>query len=348
MAIPLHTDPNKWKYRAMIGTGGIGSGTFFALNDNQTLGREESRSGHFLDQKDYCKLHIISHYVQSLLGPGFTTFPVGKVGCDETGERLLVEMEEANLDIRHVTTGEELQTLSSFCFLYPDGTGGNLTTDDSACDHVNAEYISRVQDEFIRFSKFGIALAVPEVPLEARKKMLELGTEYNFLRVASFSAEEIPHAINNNLLKMCDLLAVNLEEAAKIANINFDREKSQVIVERTITRAMEINPNLCLSLTAGKAGCWFWNGTTLLHQPAFQAVLISTAGAGDAHLAGVIAGLTAGLSFTEAHELGALVAGLSVTSPHTIDKTIGRDTLYSFALEQKNTISTNAMALLRN
>ena len=250
MAIPLRTDPNNWKYRAMIGTGGIGSGTFFALNDNQTLGREESRSGHFLDQKDYCKLHIISHYVQSLLGPGFTTLPVGKVGSDETGKRLLVEMEEANLDVSHVTTCEGLQTLYSFCFLYPDGTGGNLTTDDSACDHVDAEFISSAQDEFNLFSKSGIALAVPEVPMGAREKILELGTEYKFLRVASFSAEEIPHAVENNLLQKCDLLAVNLEEAARIAKTNLDKEKPMQVVEKTIIRAMEINPNLCLSLTA--------------------------------------------------------------------------------------------------
>ena len=56
------------RYRALIGTGGIGSGMFFALDGNHTLGREESRSGHFLDRRDYCKLHIVSHYVRRLLG----------------------------------------------------------------------------------------------------------------------------------------------------------------------------------------------------------------------------------------------------------------------------------------
>ena len=60
-----------YRYRALIGTGGIGSGMFFALDGNHTLGREESRSGHFLDRRDYCKLHIVSHYVCRLLGPGF-------------------------------------------------------------------------------------------------------------------------------------------------------------------------------------------------------------------------------------------------------------------------------------
>ena len=97
---------------------------------------------------------------------------------------------------------------------------------------------------------------------------------------------------------------------------------------------------------SGKSGCWFWNGAELNHQPAFKANLISTAGAGDAHLAGVIVGLTADLSFSEAHELGALVAGLSVTSPHTIEKTIGRDALLAFAQEQKMLISNAVLSLL--
>ena len=58
------------RYRALIGVGGIGSGTFFALQGNETLGREESRLGRFLDRRDYCKLHIIAHYVGDSARPG--------------------------------------------------------------------------------------------------------------------------------------------------------------------------------------------------------------------------------------------------------------------------------------
>ena len=73
------------RYRALIGTGGIGSGNFFALDGNHTLGREESRSGHFLDRRDYCKLHIVSHYVCRLLGGSFSVIPLGMVGADDVG-----------------------------------------------------------------------------------------------------------------------------------------------------------------------------------------------------------------------------------------------------------------------
>ena len=89
---PLRIAPDRGRFRAMVGVGGIGSGSFFLLNGNHTLGREESRGGRFQDRRDYCKLHIISHYVKALLGPGFPVIPVGKVGDDDVGRRLLAEM----------------------------------------------------------------------------------------------------------------------------------------------------------------------------------------------------------------------------------------------------------------
>ena len=101
MEKPDHSklDPDQTRFQCMIGVGGIGIGKFFALNGNHTLGREESRLGHFLNQRDYCKLHIISHYVQTLLGPQFVTIPVGKVGDDEWGHTLLEELGKVFLQI---------------------------------------------------------------------------------------------------------------------------------------------------------------------------------------------------------------------------------------------------------
>ncbi|MBA7685239.1 hypothetical protein ES703_93657 [subsurface metagenome] len=41
----LKIEIDNCRYKAMIGTGGIGSGQFFLLSGDHTLGREESRSG---------------------------------------------------------------------------------------------------------------------------------------------------------------------------------------------------------------------------------------------------------------------------------------------------------------
>ena len=141
----LKIDPQKLRYRALIGTGGIGSGLFFALSGNHTLGREESRAGRFLDRRDYCKLHIIAHYVQVLLGPDFRAILLGKVGEDATGQRLMEEMRQAGLDTRYVQVAAGQPTMLSVVFTYPDGSGGNLTPENSACDSVDPAYIQTAQ-----------------------------------------------------------------------------------------------------------------------------------------------------------------------------------------------------------
>ncbi len=328
---PLHLNVGQCRYRAMLGVGGIGTGVFFALAGNHTLGREESRGGHFLDRRDYCKLHIIAHYVQTLLGPGFATLPIGKVGDDEAGHRLVEEMKAAGMDTRYVSVCPGEQTLASFCLVYPDGSGGNLTTDDSACDKVDASTVSRAEPEFARYAGRGIALAAPEVPLAARRKVLELGTAYHFLRAASFVSAEMKTAAEIGMLDETDLLGINLDEAAALSGAAAPGKSPIEVVETAVERLRGLNPAMLISITAGRLGSWSWDGTSLAHVPAWPVEVVSTAGAGDAHLAGIIAGLAAGLAMAQAHELGALVAALSVTSPHTIAPEVGRQSLQTFA-----------------
>jgi len=334
----------------MLGVGGIGSGTFFEMNGEHTLGREESRSGHFIERRDYCKLHIISHYVKTLLGEGFAVLPIGKIGDDKAGQRLLEEMSTAGLELRHVQTISGGQTLYSFCFLYPDGSGGNLTTDNSTCDLVGWEDISRAENDFMTYRSAGIALAVPEVPLAARQKLLQMGTAFGFWRVAAFNSAEIGPAIEMGLLAETDLLALNRDEAAAVTGVQSLSEKEPVlpIVEAALARLKKINPRLMVLITAGKEDSWSWDGENLRQVPAVPAKLVSTAGAGDAFLAGVIAGKVAGLDLGEAQEFGTLVAAHSITSPHTIDPLIDRRSLHKLVINNKLAISGRVFQLLQD
>jgi ribokinase len=308
----------------MIGVGGIGSGRFFAVEGNHTLGREESRGGRFLDRRDYCKLHIISHYVRALAGEGFAVIPVGKVGNDDEGRTLLSEMAAVGLDVRYVERVQGAATLFSFCFVYPDGSGGNLTTADSAASRVDPAYVLRAEPDFQRYRGRGIALAVPEAPLEARYALLRLGSQYDFFRVASFTTGEIAAALGSGILDHVDLLALNRDEAAAAAGPAHDA------VRGALAALTARNPALRLSITAGREGSWIWDGSWH-HLAALQVPVAGTSGAGDAHLAGVIAGLVEGMPLAEAHQLGNVAAAASITSPHTIHPALDRDFLRRFA-----------------
>ena len=216
-------------YDAMIGIGGIGSGLIFSLNGNHTLGREESRSGRFLKRNDYCKLHILAHYVQVLMETGFRAIPIGAVGDDLIGSNLLDEMKEVGLDLSHVRRLPGSPTLFCVCFVYPDGSGGNLTTDDSASAQVTSDDVSAAADLFEAYRNRGIALAVPEVSLEARIALLDEATNYGFFRASSFITQEMDEVRSRRLLERVDLLAVNLDEGIRLTGLDESSPPEAVI-----------------------------------------------------------------------------------------------------------------------
>jgi sugar/nucleoside kinase (ribokinase family) len=333
------------RFDGLIGTGGIGSGRFFALDGDHTLGREESRSGRFLDRRDYCKLHIVAHYVQTLLGSPFRTVAIGRVGDDEAGAQLREEMFAAGIDIRHVSTGAGEQTMYALCFLYPDGSGGNLTVNDSASGRIDVSAVLAAEGEFRALGGRGIALALPEAPVDARRALLALGARHGLFCAASYTTAEIlgqgrtrfaredtegaedavstDPALSSLWQEDVDLLALNVDEAAALAGLPAGAAPETVVR----AAAAAIRPGTLLTVTAGSRGSWLWDGAALAHQAALPVPVVGTAGAGDAHLAGFLVGLAIGLLPRDAHQLAALTAAVAVTSPHTINDRLDRAAL---------------------
>ena len=199
-----------------------------------------------------------------------------------------------------------------------------MTTEDSASGEVSADVVAAAEGELRRAGKKGIALAVPEVPLEARVKLLELAGQHGSFRVAAFASGEMERVRRCELVERVDLLALNQDEARRLAEIEEAASDPGVVAEATIHRLSRDYPQLKMSVTAGAAGSWSWDGRSLVHLPAIDVPVVSTGGAGDAHLGGIIAALAAGLPLAGAHGLGVLLAAASVSSPHTIHKGIDR------------------------
>lgn len=331
--------PEDAPYRTLVGVGGIGAGILFTLEGDQDLGRNESRSARLIDARDYCKLHIIAHYPAVLLADGkdggFRVLPVGKLGADDIGGRLRREMTEAGMDTSLVESVEGAPTLFSVCFQYPDGSGGNLTTVDSAAAHLTAVDVDR-SAPFLDSSS--IALAAPEVPLEARLRLLDLATQHNAFRVASFTSGEIREARRRGALATVDLLALNEDEAAALTEGEAAGADPTRFLKATADAFAKANPRGRLLLSLGARGAYAWEGRWH-HVPALPVVVKSTAGAGDALLGGTLTGLALGLPFENAVELGSLTAAFKVTSPHTIPPDFNLAALRSFAADHGVTLS---------
>ena len=218
---------------------------FMALEGNHTLGRNESRPARLLDYRDYCKLHIISHFVSVLAGARaagrpFHVLPIGNVGADVAGDRLRAEMAAAGMDMRFVSRVPDKSTLFSVCFLYPAGSGGNITTSDAAPASLTAGDIGRAEPVLRKYGRRAIALAAPEVPLSLRRHLLELGTQAGAFRVASFTPGEIGEAMASGMLRVADLVSLNEDEAVAIAGVPYGASVSSTGV-----------PSRCAGRTAG-------------------------------------------------------------------------------------------------
>jgi ribokinase len=304
-------------YDVVVGTGGLGTGIFLTLVGNHTLGREESRTAELLDNRDYCKLHIVCHYVQRLLGPTQPVVPIGKVGADEAGRSVRADMRAAGLDTSYVGVSAR-PTLFSVCFLYPDGDGGNLSNSSSASADVSAEDVLSARQIFETNRGRGVALALPEVPVATRAALLRLASEHDFFRVAALVTGEVAEVLASGLLADVDLVSVNIEEAAALGATSAEAPEVEVVTA-AVQALREFNAAMLVVVTAGARGSWSWDGCALTHAPALDVDVVSSAGAGDAHLAALVTATIGGLQLAEANAFAGLVSAMSVASPHTIN-----------------------------
>jgi ribokinase len=308
---------------------------FFRLRGNATLGRNESRAGTILPRRDFCKLHIIAHYVAVLAGAargGFTVLPVGKVGDDPAGKEMIRRMRRAGMDTRFVGVEVGSSTLFSVCFVYQDGDGGNITNDDSASSRLTAADVDEALRSVARVGR-GIALAAPEAPLEARLRLLQR-VRRGWFRAAAVTAGEAKEAMRLGLFALADLVSVNLEEAAALAGSRARVEK-EGLVRSAGRRLAGFNRNVRLCVTAGRAGLYGWEKGRMERTPPCPAEVVSTAGAGDAVLSALIVAQAAGLPFIlpersprrrladapleTALDLASLLAALAVSCRDTIN-----------------------------
>jgi len=338
-------------YSQAVGIGGLGTGMFFSLEGNHTLGRNESRAARLLDAKDYCKLHIVMHYIAKLLGAGpagiFSVLPIGAVGDDAAGDSVRQELASVGVDTRFVEKIAGLPTLFSACFQYPDGSGGNITTNNSAASALRCLHPA-VENVLASAGTRGIALILPEVPLEARRRFLEVASRQGALRIASFVSAEIASAEKMGMFDELDLIAVNEDEASGLIGTSFSPERPEFFLDQCARFLRNGHPSLRMVISAGKQGAYALSQDSWNCCQAPGVRIASTTGAGDCLLGGIVAALAAGVpllnskpprksllerSLDTALEFGVLLASYKVTSPHTIHPQASVSSLLQFAEE---------------
>lgn len=320
----------KLRYDYVVGTGGIGTGILFRFSDNVTLGRNESRLATLMDVRDFCKLHIILHYIATYLNRSLPVYAIGRVGDDSRGKDVLDLMQKCGINCRYVTVDTQAKTMYSVCFAYPNSDGGNITTSNSASGNLEERDVIRFFNQE-NLQGRGLVLAAPEVPLNVRLYLLKKGREKSCFNVASFTSDEMEECIKLEVFKYVDLLAINKHEMDSFVNASKGETENGTLECYRLLR--EFNSGIQLVITQGGEGAQFFSNGYSERIPAIWKPVNSTAGAGDCFLATVISGLICGVPFYE-HDskvglggLATLAASLKVICKDTIDFTMGREKL---------------------
>ena len=258
---------------------------------------------------------------------------------------MIQEMAAVGIDTQYVDILQDRPTLLSVCFQYPDGSGGNVTTSESAASALTHRDVDRCAELLASGDSHSIALAAPEVPIETRDHLLKLADRHHAFCAASFTSSEMQTAGREGMLSHVDLLAMNEDEAGMLVGETFDAANAQAFLDRCADTLRAYQPLIQIIVSLGKQGAFAFAHGTWDYCPAANVPVVSTAGAGDALLAGVLSALAVGMPFIRpgpartsfsdrplesALDFGALLAAYTVTSPHTIHPDANLETLLSF------------------
>lgn len=333
------------KYNKVLGIGGIGVGMLFHTDINETLGRSESRLVELSEAKDYCKLHIVFHYIAELLSPDAKVYPIGYVGDDANGEKLIDEMNQAGMKTDFIKVHPKSPTVISICLQYPDKEGCNFTSVNGANEKVNVDYVKNSMEEII-VNDSSIVAAIPEVSVDSRISILKEGHEKGGFCVLSVPVSEAEEFKASGVFKYCDLLAVNEEEAIAIIGSKFPTEEIAVELYEYIK---DYNSDMLLLITCGNKGAYSVSKGNIEFIPPMPVQVINTTGAGDACLGGTIAAIAMGIPFQKgindskfgqtpiasAVELGTLCAGMAIECEDSIAKYVSKKTILQ-KIEKEN------------
>jgi sugar/nucleoside kinase (ribokinase family) len=152
-------------------------------------------------------------------------------------------------------------------------------------------------------------------------------------RVACLTSADAVSPERDALLRQADLVAMNEDEAAALTGQPFPAGDVRPFLDQCAATLESYSKDVRILLSAGEMGAFAFGGREWNRRPAVMVPVASSAGAGDALLGGVMAGLAVGVPLTVARpwetagpprplenalDLGVVLASYTVTSPHTI------------------------------
>ena len=228
---------------------------------------------------------------------------IGKVGDDEFGDRLLLNLEQENVDFNFVT--RKPLTHTGLAFIFVDEKGENrILVAPGANMELSVEDIDGARE---LFKSTDFLLLQLEIPKEVVWKSIENAHRYG-VRVVLNPAPAQPFPIE--ILSSDDIITPNKYEAevlsgVKINSLQEAKEAIAVLERRCQARKV---------ITLGEQGAIAtYEDGKLVYLPPREIKVEDTTAAGDAFNAGLVMGIGMGKSWIEALKLANTAGAIACT-----------------------------------
>jgi len=238
---------------------------------------------------------------------GINTAVIGKVGCDAFGDFLIKVMNEANLDTSAIVRDSSVNTSSTAVLVGPDGersflhySGGNakMSEDDVDYDVIKAAKILHVAAAFLVPGLDG----KPMARVLARAREMGVTTSLD----TAWDAEGRWMKLVEPCLRHVDIFVPSIEEAQMLTGKQQAPEIAKVLLGYGIDT---------LVMKLGADGCYARTSSNELSVPAFKVEkVVDTLGAGDAFVAGFLAGMVNGWELEKACRFANAVGACCVSA----------------------------------
>lgn len=229
---------------------------------------------------------------------------IGRVGYDVFADHLKASLSSAGVDVSNVHAARSQPT--GVALIWVDGAGQNSIVVASGANGALAAADVEAMRRVFRGASY--ALFQLESPLDTVAAALALAREEGLKTILDPAPAQ---PLGRALLEQVDVLTPNESEALLLLG----RPAARVSMEQApvLTAALlQLGPRAVI-LKLGDQGCFYSDGSTNCHQPAFPVEARDTTAAGDTFNAALAVALSEGLPIPEALRFANAAAAISVT-----------------------------------
>lgn len=238
---------------------------------------------------------------------GISVELISKIGCDESGDRVLNYLKQQDVSTEHITREKGLDTGVNVVLIDEKGERHFLTNPCGSLRKLSVNDVEPYLDEAADIVSFASMFVSPLMDVPAMESLFrQIKSKPERILVADMTKAKKGERLEDlkNVLPYIDYLLPNEEEIVLLTGVSDAYENARLLVESGVS---------CAVIKRGEKGCLIRTKDVYLEIPAYPvSKVVDTTGAGDCFAAGFLCGLTKGLSLKECGQLACEVASRAV------------------------------------